>query len=207
MTPRNRRRPAQALGLRIAVLAALGALAPAFGQASLVANSPFGAAAGAGGSAAAPAQAYELAGASVVGRDVLVCIVDRQAKHSEWIPVGGSVGAIRVLSYDQDRDRAVVTVSGERKELVLRKATTSGAAAQEPQFASMAVAPKPLPPVSSGTVEIPPEPAPANMSQQAREQMEARMLVSDLLEIGVQQRKAYQEARQKAAQAPAQPSN
>jgi hypothetical protein len=34
------------------------------------------------------------------------------------------------------------------------------------------------------------------------------MLVSDLLEIGVQQRKAYQEAKQKAAaETPAQPAN
>lgn len=33
----------------------------------------------------------------------------------------------------------------------------------------------------------------------AQDQREARMLVSDLLEIGVQQRKAYQEAKMKAA--------
>jgi hypothetical protein len=40
------------------------------------------------------------------------------------------------------------------------------------------------------------------------EQREARMLVSDLLEIGVQQRKAYQDAKQKAAsEPPAQPTN
>jgi hypothetical protein len=32
------------------------------------------------------------------------------------------------------------------------------------------------------------------------------MLVSDLLEIGIQQRKAYQEAKQKAAAAPHPPS-
>ena len=40
------------------------------------------------------------------------------------------------------------------------------------------------------------------------DQREARMLVSDLLEIGVQQRKAFQDARQKAAAAtPTPPQN
>jgi hypothetical protein len=49
-------------------------------------------------------------------------------------------------------------------------------------------------------------PAPARTA--AQEQREARMLVSDLLEIGVQQRKAYQDAKQKAAsEPPVQPTN
>jgi hypothetical protein len=42
----------------------------------------------------------------------------------------------------------------------------------------------------------------------AQDQREARMLVSDLLEIGVQQRKAYQDAKEKAAaQSSPQPTN
>jgi hypothetical protein len=41
----------------------------------------------------------------------------------------------------------------------------------------------------------------------ARAETEARMMVSDLLEIGMQQRKAYEDARnQPAASAPAQPT-
>jgi hypothetical protein len=35
----------------------------------------------------------------------------------------------------------------------------------------------------------------------AKQEREARMLVSDLLEIGMQQRKAYEEAQKKAQQA------
>ena len=45
-------------------------------------------------------------------------------------------------------------------------------------------------------------PRPAATGSPEQEQREARMLVSDLLEIGVQQRKAYQDAKQKAAAAP-----
>ena len=42
------------------------------------------------------------------------------------------------------------------------------------------------------------------MTPQEEKEMEARMLVSDLLEIGQQQRQAYAEARRKAAQEKAQ---
>ena len=59
-------------------------------------------------------------------------------------------------------------------------------------------------PVSAPIAAAPPE----AVGSAAREQLEARMLVSDLLEIGIQQRKAYQEAKQKAAAAtPPSPDN
>ena len=38
-----------------------------------------------------------------------------------------------------------------------------------------------------------------------KQERDARMLVSDLLEIGMAQRKAYEEAQKKAAATPAQP--
>jgi len=180
---------------------AAGAVAGAFGQTTLVGDSPFAPAGSPGAAAAASAQAYELAGSSVQGPDVLVCIFDRAAKRSDWIPVGGTDGVVHVVSYDQDKDRAIVTISGAMKELTLRTATVASASAA-PAGRPAPPAPRPRPqPVAGG----PPAPVPATSA--AREQLEARMLVSDLLDIGVQQRKAYQEARQKAAQAPAQPSN
>ncbi|HEY5079815.1 MAG TPA: hypothetical protein VII43_08205 [Opitutaceae bacterium] len=170
----------------------------ASGQTTLVAASPFAPAGAASAAAGAPAQAYELAGSSVQGSDVLVCIFDRQAKHSEWIPVGGVSGAIHVISYDQEHDKVLVTISGATKEIGLREAAPVASApvaspAQPETFAAAA----PAGPVSPAT--------PASL---AHDQNEARMLVSDLLEIGVQQRKAYQEAKRKAAtEQPAQPTN
>jgi hypothetical protein len=194
--------PGWVLRLAAASLALTVGAAVAFGQTTLVANSPFAPAGTAAAAGAAPAEAYELAGSSVQGSTVLVCIFDRQAKHSEWIPVGGASGTIQVISYDRLHDKAVVTISGTRKELGLRSAAVAKIAASE--------TPAPVAPASVPA----PNPAPAapltpeTKATLAHDQNEARMLVSDLLEIGVQQRKAYQEAKQKAAtETPAQPTN
>jgi len=189
--------------LRAPALAIAGTLGVAFGQTTLVANSPFAATGGSGSPASAPAEAYELSGSSVEGADVEVCIYDRQAKHSEWIRVGSTSGTLHVVSFDAVRDRAVVTVAGARKDLVLR----SDSVASAPE------APASSPSVAAGDGSAPNSPGPAGTAPQSaakllHDQTEARMLVSDLLEIGVQQRKAYQEAKQKAAaEAPAQPAN
>ncbi len=185
-----------------AALALAAALGTASGQTSLVVASPFAPPGGQGGAAgAASPESYELAGSSVQGTDVLVCIYDRQAKRCEWIPVGGVANGIHVISYDTQRDKAVVTISGSRRELGLRKAEV---VAQAPTRAAAASSPRPY----SGPAPAAPAP-PASAAAATHDQQEARMLVSDLLEIGVQQRKAYQEARQKAAAQPAtpQPSN
>jgi hypothetical protein len=196
--------PAPSRLLKAVALAAAGAVAGAFGQTTvLVGDSPFAPAGGALAAGGAPAQAYELAGSSVQGRDVLVCIFDRGAKHTDWIPVGATYGPIHVLSFDPANDRAVVTIAGDRRELALRKVTvaSSGAAATERQPAPVAAAAPSV--AAQGAAAA----APGAVTSAAREQQEARMLVSDLLAIGAQQRKAYQEAKKKAAQPAPQPDN
>jgi|SRR5208283_1939889 len=185
--------------LRVLAVAASGGAA-AFGQGALVANSPFMPSGGATAAGAGAAEAYELAGSSVQGSDVAVCIYERQAKHSQWIPVGAIVDGIHVISFDALNDRALVTIGGSFKELAMRRATVaslspSSAARGAPSAAEMA-APAPI-------ASAPPAP-PASPAAALHDQQEARMLVSDLLEIGVQQRKAYQEAKQKAAMEAAQ---
>lgn len=47
--------------------------------------------------------------------------------------------------------------------------------------------------------------APATPESQVKAETEARMLVSDLLEIGMAQRKAYEEAQKRAAEGNATP--
>ena len=185
--------------LGTAVLAASALAVSCFGQA-LVGDSPFAARGGAG-LAAAPAQAYELAGSATRGSQVTVCIFEREKQHSEWIPVGEAADGIRVVSYDAANDSAVVTVDGARKELAMRRA----------QVAALAPSADPRVQASGGGLVaslVPVATGPATPQSVAQDQREARMLVSDLLEIGVQQRKAYQEARQKAeAQSSPQPTN
>jgi hypothetical protein len=191
--------------LRFSALAALGCAAPAFGEASLVGNSPFAAAGAASVGPNAPAEAYELSGSTVEGSDVSVCIFERQRKRSEWIPVGGDADGVKVISFDANTDTAVVVIGGARKQISMRKSVVAsvnspgGNRPAPPVIAPVA----PLVPIASA-----PAAAPATPATVAQDQREARMLVSDLLEIGVQQRKAYQDAKQKAASgAPAQPEN
>ena len=190
--------------LRFPALAVAGCAVAAFGQGPLVGNSPFmpsGAAAAAAGAGAG--EAYELAGSSVEGSNISVCIFERQAKHSQWIPVGGIADGIHVISFDLLHDKAVVAIAGSIRELTMRKATVA------PQGAPVVARAAPPPggePVASTVQVAAAAPAPARTA--VEEQREARMLVSDLLEIGVQQRKAYQDAKQKAAsETPAPPSN
>ena len=185
--------------LGIPGLAALGLVASGFGQ-TLVGNSPFASRAG-GGSAAGPAEAYELAGSATEGPQVTVCIYERQKRRSEWIQVGEASDGIRVVSYDAASDSAVVTVDGARRDLVMRQAAV----------AALSPSADPRVPAAGGGLVASLVPAPSGPSTPesvAQDQREARMLVSDLLEIGVQQRKAYQDAKEKAAaQSSPQPTN
>ena len=190
--------------LAAAAAAALGLALSAHAQGTLVANSPFAPRGSASlGASGAPAEAYELAGSDVEGSGASVCIFERQAKHTRWIPVGGDVDGIKVVSFDPLTDSAVVMVAGTRMELSMRKAVVIAAPAPlAPGRAAPAPVvrppPHPSPPIAAARPEV--------AGSAAQEQREARMLVSDLLEIGIQQRKAYQEAKQKAASGTPPPS-
>jgi len=187
---------------------ALAAVAASAGaQPTLVGNSPFAPSGLASGGLAAPAQDFELAGSTSEGSNVTICIYERQAKRSQWIPVGGISDGIRVVSYDATRDQAVVVIGGVRKDIAMRKPTYTGKGASgAPAAVAMALPAAPAPVADDSARRVPDAPALGGKPEQ--EQREARMLVSDLLEIGVQQRKAYQDARQKAAAGtPPAPSN
>lgn len=202
MTPRNAPAFPLAAALCLSALVAVARPGSLFAGSTLVANSPFAPAGVVAGPGAGPAEAYELAGSTVQGSDISICIFERQKKHSQWIPVGGDADGIHVVSFDAAHDTAVVTVSGVRKDLSMRKAVI---ASNSPTMVvgrglQPAIAPTDL---DRANAPVPIASAPAQPAVQ--DQKEARMLVSDLLEIGVQQRKAYQEAKLKAAQSP-QPS-
>jgi hypothetical protein len=188
-----------AFRLGLAALVAAACTCTSFGQMSLVANSPFAASGTAVAVGSAPAQDFELAGSSASGSDVTVCIFERQAKRSAWIPVGGNVDGIHVISFDSAHDLAVVTVGGQRREISMRKAviaSSNNSAPSRPRQ-DLSVPNALVPVVTSQVLTLQTPPPPATGPEQ--EQREARMLVSDLLEIGVQQRKAYQDAKLKAA--------
>lgn len=199
-------------------------------------NSPFMPSGTTGGAPAAAASGtIEFAGVSSVGKRTDLIFHDRNAKKNRWVGIGETVEGISVVSYDSRREEAVVKINGEQKTLSLRKggrtvhapaaapvATLPGAAgfavpaylpgaepiqaAQPPSIGSMIAAQaQAAPPVA-------PPSGPPTPEQIVKQETDARMLVSDLLEIGMAQRKAYEEAHRRAAQggapgAPPAPAN
>ena len=198
MNPRLPLSPGLIPALAALAAVAVGGVVTGRAQTTLVGNSPFAPSGLGGAGAAAAPQDFELAGSTAEGSAVTICVYERRTKHSQWIPVGGIGDGIKVVSYDGTHDRAVVIVAGVRKEISMRKATY-GAPLPVSGY-------RPMPTVASVPAPAPEPvggPPPAATATPEQEQREARMLVSDLLEIGVQQRKAYQDAKQKAAAAPA----
>jgi hypothetical protein len=130
-----------------------------------------------------------------------------------------------VLAYDTKRDQVVARIGDTQKLLTLRK--EHGVTGPAPIFIApapvpamgfatpapapvMETVPPPAPAVAAApagenaSVIAPTTPAtppaqPAAPLSIARQEEEARMLVSDLLEIGIAQRKAYEEKQKQAA--------
>lgn len=176
-------------------------------------------------SSSASGEVYELAGISTMGRQTSVNIYDRTGKKGLWIAVGETANGITVSKYDSARELVVIRVAGSEKILALRKPIAAGArpGALTPTSPSagfnipppVPVVPVALatPPATAGSAAPPttvvstdsvspgpPQPPPPAPGSVAHQEQEARMLVSDLLEIGMAQRKAYEEAQKKAAQ-------
>ncbi|MBC7366813.1 MAG: hypothetical protein H7343_08370 [Undibacterium sp.] len=179
--------------LRPAFLLALFAGAHAQGQTTLPKESPFMPAPGSAVAAPAANETLELGGFSGTGQKTVICITDITTKRSHWIPVGSTAEGIKVLSFDAAQDQATITVGGLQKTLRMRKSVVAAAGNAGAAAAGFAI-PAAITP-TQGTPQ--PPPAPGSVAQQ---ETEARMLVSDLLEIGIQQRKAYEEAQKKADQ-------
>lgn len=187
--------------LRPTLLLALFAAASAHSQTTLPKDSPFMPAPGTAAAAAPANETLELTGFSGTGKTTVVCVTDLQTKRSYWIPVGSTSEGIKVLSFDAAQDQTTITVGGRQKTLRMRKTAVTAAANANPGVVAASFGTPPVAtPVTQGVPQ--PPPAPGSVAQQ---ETEARMLVSDLLEIGIQQRKAYEEAQKKADQEKAAP--
>lgn len=148
-------------------------------------------------------------------------------KKSHWIAQGETKEGITVVSYNEPREQAIVKINGTDKILQLRKGATSHGSSKgvtvmpaAAGFAVPSVAPAidaqkghqpPTPDVSNLPAPVvipaqtqtqtqPAQPATPEAQAQQKAETEARMLVSDLLEIGMAQRKAYEEAQRKASE-------
>lgn len=199
--------PAIAAGLLLPVLA--GA------QTALPKQSPFAPSGGAQVATAAANESLEFAGV-MIGKTTDVIIHDKTAKRKHWIGIGETVDGISVVKYDPAREQAVVRINGAEKVLALKKPNRAGPGPAPVQAVPVGFnVPPPtaaVPPASDPAQIVqkiqpapPPDTAapapttPQTPQAQAKAETEARMLVSDLLEIGMAQRKAYEDAQRKAA--------
>ena len=129
--------------------------------------------------------------------------------------MGSESEGIEVLSCDYDNNRATVKIHGETRVLYLRKAVTSkgtfspgtGKAATVAQNRPQVDGPGGPPPDGGepgGPPDMPPGPVDASKIKapvtREEKETEARMLVSDMLDISMRQRKAYEAAKKKAAE-------
>lgn len=203
----------------------LGVTTQGAAQTSLPASSPF-MSAGTPATAGAPGETIEFAAVRTIGKRTEIDLYDTQGKKNHWISVGGTADGMTIVSYDSRRDQVTATIGGVNKQLTLRQtkgvAAGNAAVSLQPAMSFATPAPSPLtPPVMSAPataapvadaatnaapVASSPAAAPATTPTQpqvpltvARQEEEARMLVSDLLEIGMAQRKAYEEKQKKAA--------
>lgn len=159
-------------------------------------DSPFLPPAGAAAPASKEPSNYSFAGMTVLNGKTLLSITRESDKRSTWIPVGETVGDITAVSYDPKKDEAVIQAAGRELTLPIRKSVVVAAPANRPPTSAN------IRPAPSAVITPAPEPEPVKMpamNQQEEKEMEARMLVSDLLEIGQQQRRAYEAAQREAA--------
>ena len=128
---------------------------------------------------------YQLGGMITKGKDVLISVTRVSDKQSFWVPIGATVDEVTAISYVPELDQAVISANGERITLRLRQSMgqgVSGAIASSSGGSNAAISP----------------PLPAPVGGPEVQEREARMLVTDLLEIGQAHRKAYEEAQKKA---------
>lgn len=209
--------------LALGYAAGFGLASRATGQSALPNGSPF-LPTGSSAAASAPGEMIEFAAVRTIGQRTEIDLYDTQGKKNHWIPLGGTADGMSVLTYDARRDQVVAKIGGVEKILTLRQsrsvAAGNAAVVMSPAMSFATPTPPPAPdtipnsapaaaaPVAdasaSPTLVSPTAPAatpetPAAPLSIARQEEEARMLVSDLLEIGMAQRKAYEDKQKQAA--------
>lgn len=174
--------------------------------------------------AADSGETLEFAGISSVGSRTDFIVHDRSSKKSFWMGMGETKNGITLVSHDPKRDILTLTSNGIQKQLPLRKVAAGagrqgaasmvvGQSSSTSSTDTSVIAPPPPPALPSPSQEPAPavaetKPAPTTPAQEAilKQETEARNLVSDLLEIGMAQRRAYEEAQRRNSGAnPAEP--
>jgi len=153
--------------------------------------------------------ALQLSGISSLGGTSMFNFVDPRSNKSFWVPLNGSTNGFSVTAFDEKTVTVTVARNGQVRSMQLRQAQiaampTTTAVTASPTPVSVPARPPGSPPMTvvrtadGGEIANPKTP-----QEIAQAEMEARMMVSDLLEISMQERarqKALREAQQKAGQ-------
>ncbi|WP_404421221.1 hypothetical protein [Nibricoccus sp. IMCC34717] len=147
--------------------------------------------------ASAPSQIgdYEFVGVMRLGGKAIFGFSKRDGR-SVWVEEGAEKEGVAVVAR-LGVDAVSVRIGGTLAEMKL-KSPNSGTSPHTAPPSPLAAVQPPLP---GGAA--PGTPQNASKAQIAEQEREARMLVSDLLEIGMQQRKAYEEAQKRKGNAAA----
>lgn len=192
----------------ILAVCALAASVPG-GVESLRERSPFIPAAAvqdtSGGSALS---GLELTGILSVGGNPQFSIRDTATGRSVWIGLGETQEELTVRNFDDASASVVIDGRGTSRVLVLREAQVSTAIPQPVVIRPLPIVTTsgmpPLPPASVTSPGYVPgvNPLPATQSKTVAEaERDARLLVSDLLEISILERRRHEEAARMANQA------
>jgi hypothetical protein len=64
---------------------------------------------------------YDLAGTSTLGSQTLLSVVRHSDRRSIWIPVGKTIGEVTAVSYDPEKEQAVIRVRGNLLSVSMRQ--------------------------------------------------------------------------------------
>ena len=148
-----------------------------------------------------PGENLEFAGISSVGNRTDFIIHDKSAKKSFWIGVGETKNGVAMVSHDPRRDILTITTAGRGTPapapIAFQQSSPSPADISVSNALPPPAQPQPTPPPPPGSMEPKSPSGPTTPEVIVKQETEARMLVSDLLEIGMAQRRAYEEAQRR----------
>ncbi len=171
--------------IRFTVLLFITVISPLFAWSGVPQSTPFIPKSGASNGEATVVTSLshlEIAGVTILGKETLISIHDGKNKKSYWIPVGGTRAGIEVVSYNAKNNSVVVKYGQELASLTLRIAANGN------KYKSSTNHGKKAPTLEEEYGR------PLTVEEQ---ETEARMLVSDLLEIGMEERARQQKLREK----------
>jgi hypothetical protein len=144
-------------------------------------------------------EALQLSGISALGPEFRFNLINTNTKKSFWIGLNRTVSGYTITSYDPQDSSVVVEHSGASRRVALRKSSFIAQGPATPMAAPLVpVEPYvPIPESVEGVDEIRNPQTPEEIKQA---EYEARMLVSDLLQISMQERERQRLLREQQNQ-------